>query len=357
MDKLQQIRALLSERQAEGIIISRRDNYRWLTGNDNSVMRLSDNGVGVLVITPDAVELIADSGDCRRLAEEQNNLGARPIQIPWYVTAEEYLAARVRQGTYLSDGGMAQTLNVQQELVALRMRLSETDLVNYRWLGMDCAELAEKICLEAQPGQTEKQIAVQVCNEAAAHGIHADCVLVGADERIDKYRHPVPTDKAAQERLMVVLGGERKGLNISLTRMVWFTPVPAAVEDRYGQLSWIFAKMQLGMKAGLSYRDYFARIKEWYAQAGYPDEWKLLHQGGPTGYACREFFVGPECAGVMQNQQAYAWNPSIMGTKCEETTVLTEKGVETMTRTKIWPLKTVKTDGGTFTAADILRQR
>ena len=54
--------------------------------------------------------------------------------------------------------------------------------------------------------------------------------------------------------------------------------------------------------------------------------------------------------------QAYAWNPTIQGTKCEETTYLSEYGIETFTRTKDWPCTTVKTPYGVFETADILEK-
>jgi hypothetical protein len=55
-----------------------------------------------------------------------------------------------------------------------------------------------------------------------AAGISPDCVLVGSDERIMKYRHPMPTDRTIDKLMMIVLGAEQAGLNVSLTRFVSF---------------------------------------------------------------------------------------------------------------------------------------
>ena len=52
--------------------------------------------------------------------------------------------------------------------------------------------------------------------------------------------------------------------------------------------------------------------------------------------------------------QAYAWNPTIAGTKCEETTFLTDKGVGIFTRTKAWPCTVIETEYGSCSVADIL---
>lgn len=84
----------------------------------------------------------------------------------------------------------------------------------------------------------------------------------------------------------------------------------------------------------------------------------MHHQGGPTGYGCREFVVIPGLDKKIHTGQAYAWNPTIQGTKCEETTYLTDEKVEIFTRTKDWPCTIVRTPYGEISVADIfLKQR
>ena len=80
----------------------------------------------------------------------------------------------------------------------------------------------------------------------------------------------------------------------------------------------------------------------------------MHHQGGPTGYGCREFVVTPDTKGFLREGQAYAWNPTILGTKCEETTYLKDGRVEILTRTKDWPCTVVETEYGSLDVADIL---
>ena len=72
----------------------------------------------------------------------------------------------------------------------------------------------------------------------------------------------------------------------------------------------------------------FADIQRFYGDAGYPDEWRLHHQGGLTGYGSRELIATPTTDHVIAPGQAFAWNPSITGAKAEETFVLTETGPE-----------------------------
>lgn len=355
MEKLDRIREWMLTRGYEGLILSRRDNYTWITdGGKNHVMSSVESGVGHLVITEDQIWLVADSSDAPRLAAEQNPLEARVLQIPWYESAEDRICRLLSGKNLGSDTGMGRTDNVQQELVELRMDLTEEEICRYREIGTKCAAIVEQVCKDARPDQTEEEVAADLRCRCIQAGISPDCVLVGADERISRYRHPVPTKKRIRQCLMVVLGGEKYGLNISMTRMVYFTPIPEEIRERYEKTQEIFAGMQTMMRDGMPYREYFSKVQELYRKAGWPEEWKMHHQGGPTGYGCRELVIGPQQEGWIRKGRAYAWNPTIQGTKCEETTFLTEAGAEIFTRIGEWPCRQIKTPWGEFSVAEIL---
>ena len=82
-----------------------------------------------------------------------------------------------------------------------------------------------------------------------------------------------------------------------------------------------------------------------YAGEGFPDEWKYLHQGGPTGYAGRDFMATPDEKRAVLDKQAVAWNPSITGSKVEETCIASSDGIEIITTTPGWPAIAIFADG------------
>lgn len=357
MEGLERIRYWLKEQGYDGIILSRRDNYTWITkGNINHVVQNSEVGIAALFIRENTVDIIADSSDSARIAKEQNSLAGNSILVPWYESMDEFLADYLKNRNVVSDTGVAGTTNVQKELVTLRMQLTEEDVKNYQTFGAQCASIVEQVCKEAKPGQTEYEIANRLRILCIEKRISPNCVLIGSDDRIFKYRHPMPTDKKIEKSLMCVLGGEKKGLNVSMTRMVYFAPVPKELQEKYEKLRYIFASMQRVMKEGMPYLEYFEKIVKLYEEVGYKEEWKLHHQGGPTGYGCREFVVQPSNKDCIHAGQAYAWNPTITGTKCEETTFLGKDGLLTFTRTKEWPCKTIATPYGNFDVVDILQR-
>ena len=75
-----------------------------------------------------------------------------------------------------------------------------------------------------------------------------------------------------------------------------------------------------------------------YEAAGLSGEWRLHHQGGLTGYKGREVFAVPGAETVLPSTCAVAFNPSVTGGgKSEDTVLVTDAGVEVLTRTPMLP--------------------
>jgi antitoxin VapB len=75
-----------------------------------------------------------------------------------------------------------------------------------------------------------------------------------------------------------------------------------------------------------------------YAETGFPGEWQLHRQGGPAGYEPREYVATPDSADTVSVGQVYAWNPSITGTKSEDTILVGRKANQVLTTMKDWPV-------------------
>jgi antitoxin VapB len=132
---------------------------------------------------------------------------------------------------------------------------------------------------------------------------------------------------------MLVVCGERYGLYADLTRFVHFEEPEEEFKARLAACETILRRMrEEGTQPGTTLADAFDACRRFYADAGYPDEWKLHHQGGMTGYATREVIATPHTQDPIQVGQAFAWNPSVTGAKAEETFVLTGSGPEIVTK-------------------------
>jgi antitoxin VapB len=106
------------------------------------------------------------------------------------------------------------------------------------------------------------------------------------------------------------------------------------------------ASLLAATKPGASGSDLYAVASRAYRDAGFPGEEHLHHQGGAAGYRTRDWVAHPACTERMQKNQAFAWNPSITGSKVEETCITSDDGIEMLTTTTDWPAIIVEEDGG-----------
>jgi antitoxin VapB len=151
-------------------------------------------------------------------------------------------------------------------------------------------------------------------------------VLAAADERIERYRHPLPSEAPMRRRLMLVVVAERFGLHVAATRFKELVRPDAELRRRIDAVAEVQLALREATRPGATLGDCFAAAQAAYARVGFPDEWRLHHQGGLIGYQGRERIAVPTDPTVIEPGMAFAWNPSITGTKVEETFLLDDEG-------------------------------
>ncbi|MGH3144911.1 MAG: M24 family metallopeptidase, partial [Rubrobacter sp.] len=163
--------------------------------------------------------------------------------------------------------------------------------------------------------------------------LFSSVLLAAANGRIAGYRHPIPHGNRIERRAMLVVSAERGGLYANLTRMVHFEEPDGELTRRQRACEEILRRMrEEATRPGRILAEAFEDCQRFYAEAGFPEEWRLHHQGGTTGYASREIIATPQTRQEIAIGQAFAWNPSITGAKAEETFMLTEVEPEVIAR-------------------------
>ena len=109
-------------------------------------------------------------------------------------------------------------------------------------------------------------------------------------------------------------------------------------------------------RPGIPVREVLRKGIEAYHSKGYPEEWKLHHQGGSIGYVGRDYRVNIKIPDIIQENQAFTWNPSITGTKSEDTILAASTGLEMITRPVLYPTLSLTVDGISFTRPAIFEK-
>ncbi|MBK9719985.1 MAG: M24 family metallopeptidase [Saprospiraceae bacterium] len=218
----------------------------------------------------------------------------------------------------------------------------------------DAGAAVRRVIDNIEPGESEIKIAEKLRHNLAVGGMTSVVTLVAADERISQYRHPVPTAKRWNNTLLLVTCAKRGGLIASLSRMVCIGEVPDELKIRTEAAAFINARLMHATRPGVTGAVLYQVAANAYAEKGFADEIKRHHQGGAAGYRTRDWVAHPTSGEVVQENQAFAWNPSITGTKVEETCILTANGIEVLTESPDFPSITTVIDGQTYSSHGVL---
>ena len=286
--------------------------------------------------------------------ESLGKLGYELAMYNWYESPEPVIRRCADGGRIGSDTVLPGTVFIKDKLKSLSYRLTDGEIKKYRWLGRETAEAVETVCRSLQPGMDEFQMEAITAAELRSRGIKPTVLLMGVDDRIYRYRHCLPGGAVLDKYATVNVCAEKWGLIVSLTRFVHFGPVPAELAGKLEGVARINANFEHATVPGRSGRAIFEAAKTWYAEAGFPDEWQLHHQGGAIGYDNREYKIGPATEVEVQERQAFAWNPTITGAKIEDTIIAHTDGVEIITYTGSWPTIDVEIEGKVYPQPAIL---
>jgi antitoxin VapB len=285
----------------------------------------------------------------RMLGEVLAGLDYTPIVYPWVDDQDPAHAVRAARGVLKNGSALAadwplpETSSIEPRLMRARARLTDGEVARYRRLGHDVGLALGHVCRALTPGDAEIDIARTVVDAAAGVRARAIVTLVGSDDRLRRYRHPVATAAAWKHVVMIALCAERDGLVVSLSRLV-AAGAPADLEARTRAAASVFGRVLAATRPGASGSRLYDALVAAYAAAGHAGEEAHHHQGGAIGYRSREWIAHPRSQEVVEERQAFAWNPTITGTKVEDTALVVGERTDIVTSTPDWPSIDVEGD-------------
>jgi antitoxin VapB len=349
-------RTFMAGHGLDALWLRRVSSFAWITGGASSYVALNaEVGAASVLLTPGGKYVVTNTIEAPRLEREERlgDLGFEFRVAGWHETnrAVAELTGAGRLGT---DGPWPGATDVSADLARLRARLTPVEDERFRRLGQLCGAALQATARQVRPGMSEYQATALIASETLARSVTPTLHLVGADERVFAYRHPLPTDRQIDRYAMLVLCGRKWGLIASVTRLVHFGPLPDELRRRRDAVVRVDATLIAATRPGARLGDVFRRGMAAYAEAGFPDEWKLHHQGGAAGYEGREYRGTPDSAEIVEPGQVFAWNPSITGIKSEDTLLVGVDQNEVLTAAGDWPTIRVEVDGQVVHRSDIL---
>jgi len=344
----------------DGVLLSRRCNFSWYTcGAHNYVGVACDVGNSSLLVTREGTTVFANNIEATRLwGEELADSGFDRTVCPYHEPGayRELIRTTVGSRRVAADALLpgVELPPLPGDFGRLRSVLTPWEVERYRMLCDDTVAAVEGVARAAEPGLTEQELAGRLALELRRRDCVCWTLLVGADDRVLLHRHPLPTLARAERGFMLVAGAERRGLIASFTRLACFGPVPQELVGRAHACATVNAALVSSTRPGATLGDTFAQAQAAYAEVGFPEEWRHHHQGGSCGYLPRETKAAPGERTQALAGQAFASNPSIACTKCEDTILCTEAGPEPLARPTDWPVIEAGWRGHAVPAAGIV---
>lgn len=321
--RLAQLRSVLDRGGQSAALLRTRTNFAWLTaGGSGHVLQSSETAIAAILVTRDNAVAITHNIEADRLAEEElAGTGIELVAVPWWEpdAIESEAATRLPQGSRPATDD-----DLEPDLVSIRSVLSAFDRKRLATLGEFAQEGVDRAISTAAPGTTEEDLAAETLGRL--RGVRVPVLLVAADDRILRHRHPLPGTTSMRRRVMLVVVAERHGLHVAITRLRELEPPPPNLARRREAVAEVHAAMNEATRAGSTFGAVFEAARTAYAAAGFPDEWRHHHQGGSIGYRARERVAIPGDETTIQVGMAFAWNPSIAGAKAEATIILEGDG-------------------------------
>jgi Xaa-Pro aminopeptidase len=358
--KEERVRELLDFLSLDGIIFKKQSNFSWFTGGSiNMVPVITELGFTTILVTRKERYLISNRVESARNMEEEKlqDFDFNLLEYEWFESKEyDFIKKIVPSLNVGCDMSVYSFRNIEPQVKEIRYSLTPSEIERYLWLGEKTSNAIETVLMEIKPGQIEAEIAGELARLLWKHRIDPVGYQAAADERVYKYRHPIPTEKKIEKYLMLCVMARKWGLITTVTRLLNFGVLSEKVKKQYRDNVYIECAMIAATRPGEKTSKIFKRACDLYEELGYHDEWKLHHQGGAMGYDVRDYICSSESEEVVQQNQVFCWNPSISGTKSEDGFIAMKDGFKFITKPVLFPKIEVKVDGITFQRSAILER-
>lgn len=343
--KLATARGLIASRGVAALALQGTDGVAWITGGlTNRIEPGNPISAAWVVVTPDAAHVVTTNVELPRLRAE-GGLDAFELHgVDWFEGGFASLVEELANAPAARVGGLG--VDVADDLVELRLALDEGEQARLAELALDATASLEGAVRQWSPGETDREVQARVAAGLEAKGAFGACLIVGGDDRVERFRHPLAAGEPVLRLLMAVVVAERYGLHIAATRFASAGPLTEPVRAARRAAAAVEQTVLGASQAGATYGEVLAALADGYARTGHPAAWGEHYQGGPIGYRQREFEIVPSqahsrwfCTAISPGT-ALAWNPSVAGGgKCEDTYLVEEDGLRRLTTSEDWPLE------------------
>ena len=203
--KEQRIREMLERLGYQSLVLTRRENFAWLScGHKGVVSYVSETSPVFLLITPSKKYAIGHNMDLPRTFEEElDGLGYEPVSLPTFGKSPLEKTLELAEGKLAVDDCFIGMDNIEPEILKVHEPFTLEELARYDKVCKESAAIVKELALWVKPGVTERQMLAKMWGMYLEQGFEGDCMFIVSDDRIKRYRHGVPSDKPIEKHLII----------------------------------------------------------------------------------------------------------------------------------------------------------
>jgi antitoxin VapB len=333
--RIQPVRDLMIEKGLEALVLRRNPNLAWAIAGRAHVPTTIDAACFDLIITQDSAVAITNVVEAPRLLAEELPAEVSVQTVPWSQGRDPQLPTGSKVG---SDQPGADRVDLGVEIEIIRGSLIAEDIERFRKICLTAASALGSAIKEVKSGDREIDVAALITSSLWRSNLEIAFLGIAGQERVRKFRHPLPTQSPVGNMVSASICAKHKGLIASVTRIVTFGPLDQEAISGYESIFKVEAAMFDATVVGKPFSDPINAAIAAYPLNGFDkDEWQNHHQGGPTGFLPRDWPANQGTTRLIGQNQPIAWNPTGKGWKAEDTILATNSGVELLTNDPEWP--------------------
>ena len=323
------------EKGLEALVLRRNPNLAWAIAGRAHVPTTIDAACFDLIITQDSAVAITNVVEAPRLLAEELPAEVSVQTVPWSQGRDPQLPTGSKVG---SDQPGADRVDLGVEIEIIRGSLIAEDIERFRKICLTAASALGSAIKEVKSGDREIDVAALITSSLWRSNLEIAFLGIAGQERVRKFRHPLPTQSPVGNMVSASICAKHKGLIASVTRIVTFGPLDQEAISGYESIFKVEAAMFDATVVGKPFSDPINAAIAAYPLNGFDkDEWQNHHQGGPTGFLPRDWPANQGTTRLIGQNQPIAWNPTGKGWKAEDTILATNSGVELLTNDPEWP--------------------
>ena len=333
--RIEPLRELMKAKGLDAFVVRRNPNLAWAIAGRAHVPTTIDAACFDLIITQDSATAVTNVVEAPRLIAEELPNEVIVKTVKWSEGRDAQLPTGAKVG---SDQPGGDRLDLGTEVEMMRASLIASDVERFKEICVDAAVALGNAMKQVESADREIDVAGLISHSLWQADLEVAFLGVAGQERVSKFRHPLPTDTVIGNRVSASICAKRKGLIASVTRIVTFGQVTDSMINDYTSIFKVEAAILDATVVGKAFSEPINAAIAAYPTNGFDaDEWTKHHQGGPTGFLPRDWPANQATTRLIAENQPIAWNPTGKGWKAEDTILATTSGVKLLTNDPDWP--------------------